>query len=293
METYFRAKPIAKDTWLIEAEGCTCYLLKGSAESLVIDTGYSGKNIRAFAETLVDTPVRWVANTHGHFDHTADDGWFDRHYMSEGAVETIGVPYPSLVDRYFPPIKKENIITVTDGSVIDLGNRKVECFDIPAHSTSIAYLDDMSRILFSGDEVAPMVNLKDIGKYAENMKKLMAVRDRIDYVASGHTKELHLGCIVDCCYENAMHILGGELGEKPQMGGPGKPGGGPMAIPAPAVYDMWDRRWDFPRPGDGPGSKGPDGKVRRPMEKRNMYRSYWADVQLNYDADTIPDSYKK
>lgn len=287
METYFRAKPIAKDTWLIEAEGCTCYLLKGEAESLVIDTGYSGKNIRAFAEKLTGNPVRWVANTHGHFDHTADDGWFDKYYMSAGAAETIGIPYPSLEDRYFPPIDKNNIVTVTDGSLIDLGGRVLECFDIPAHSTSIAYLDRTARILFSGDEVAPSVNLRNIVQYAKNMEKLMAVRSEFDYVCYGHGKDMCFASLVDCCYENAMHILEGNLGEKPQMGGP-KGHKGPPPIPAPARYETWDKRWDFPRPGDGPGSKSADGSVKRAPVKGDMYSSFWADVRLNYDANTMP-----
>ena len=71
------------------------------------------------------------------------------------------------------------------------------------------------------------------------------------------------------------------------MGGP-KGHKGPPPIPAPARYETWDKRWDFPRPGDGPGSKSADGSVKRAPVKGDMYSSFWADVRLNYDANTMP-----
>ncbi len=96
METYFRSKPIRPKTWLIEAEGCTAYLLVGEDYGLVIDTGYSGKNVRAYAQSLMDKPVNIVANTHGHFDQTADNGWFEYAYVSAEAAKTAknSIPQP-------------------------------------------------------------------------------------------------------------------------------------------------------------------------------------------------------
>jgi len=275
MEPYFRSKPIHPETWLIEAEGCTVYLLVGDEQGLVIDTGYSAKNIRAYAQSLTDKPVNMVANTHGHFDHTADNGWFDCAYMSEAAAKTANIPYPSLRDRYYKT--DYPIVTVTDGFSFELGNRQVEVFDIPAHSSSLAFLDKRERILFSGDEVGPMVNLRDIVQYEKNMQKLMARRSEYDYVCAGHAKEMLFASIVDGVLANEQHILAGNEGEPMQFRGP-RP---EEKLP---VYAMWDPAWDWPRPGDLPHDiKG----YEHPQPMGNMRSSVYADVCLNYDADTI------
>jgi len=272
METYFRSNLIRPETWLIEAEGCTAYLLVGDEQGLVIDTGYSAKNIRKYAQSLTDKPVKMVANTHGHFDHTADNGWFERAYMSAEAAKTTNIPYPSLRDRTY--ITNYPIVTVTDGFKFELGNREVEVFDIPAHSSSLAFLDKRERILFTGDEVAPLVNLRNIVQYEKNMQKLMARRSEYDYVCHGHAKEMAYASIVDCCLANAQHILAGNEGEEIQSEGP-RP---PKRLP---VYAMWDPAWDRPRPGDRPEER----KDVPPMRKRKS--SNYADVILNYDPDTI------
>lgn len=272
METYFRSNLIRPETWLIEAEGCTVFLLVGDEQGLVIDTGYSAKNIRKYAQSLTNKPVKMVANTHGHFDHTADNGWFECAYMSAEAAKIANIPYPSLRDRTY--ITNYPIVTVTDGFKFELGNREVEVFDIPAHSSSLAFLDKRERILFTGDEVAPLVNLRNIVQYEKNIQKLMARRSEYDYVCYGHAKEMVYASIVDCCLANAQHILAGNEGEEIQFGGPR-----PLAkLP---VYAMWDPAWDRPRPGDGPGER----KDESPMGKRKS--SNYADVILNYDSDMI------
>jgi len=127
-------------------------------------------------------------------------------------------PYPSLRDRSY----KTNypIVIITDGFKFELGNREVEALEIPAHSSgSLAFLDKRERILFTGDEAAPVVNMRNIVQYEKNMQKLMARRSEYDYVCYGHGKEMVYASIVDCCLANAQHILVGNEGEEIRFGG--------------------------------------------------------------------------
>ena len=69
-EHNFYFKTDITGTWLIRGCGCTSYLLVGSIQGVVIDTGYASENIQEYAQSLTDKPVEIAANTHGHFDHT-------------------------------------------------------------------------------------------------------------------------------------------------------------------------------------------------------------------------------
>ena len=81
-EPYFRATQIAPGTWQILSSGDYSYLFEGENEAVSIDTGYGAGNLREFLQTLTDKPVRNVINTHNHFDHTANNGYFEKAYMA-------------------------------------------------------------------------------------------------------------------------------------------------------------------------------------------------------------------
>ncbi|MBE5781150.1 MAG: hypothetical protein E7328_04945, partial [Clostridiales bacterium] len=56
----FIPRQIFDDTWCISGKGCDCYLLIGEEEALMIDSGMSDLDIRSFAQTLTDRPVKKV-----------------------------------------------------------------------------------------------------------------------------------------------------------------------------------------------------------------------------------------
>jgi glyoxylase-like metal-dependent hydrolase (beta-lactamase superfamily II) len=218
--TAFVALPLCQNTWLIRLDGCTGYLVVGDERGVMIDTGFGTEDVRAFVQTLTDRPVAWVANTHGHFDHTGGNGWFELSHMSAQAAELAKVPYPSKSRLTYPldyPIKM-----VGEGDKIELGGRDLEVIEIPAHApSSVAFLDRQQRILFSGDEVAPFVMLywqqdepqPTIERYARNMEKLLEHRTEFDHVCWGHGEGLLDPSIVQDCLENARLILSGAEGE--------------------------------------------------------------------------------
>jgi hydroxyacylglutathione hydrolase len=225
----FASKALCPETWMVQGEGCTSYLVVGAERGVLIDTGFQTEDIQAYAQTLTDKPVIWAANTHGHFDHTGGNGWFESAYMSAKAAEIAKTPYPSKAKLTYPldyPVK-----IVGDGHKIDLGGRELEVIEIPAHApSSVAFLDSKQHLLFSGDEAAPFVMLywqqdepqPTVERYAQNMGRLLARRAEFDSVCWGHGEGLLDASLVVDCLENARRILSGVEGEPmaPMVDGP-------------------------------------------------------------------------
>lgn len=91
--TDFKSQKITDNTWRIITPGCDCYLLEGTDEAFMIDSGMSAQDIRAFAQSLTPLPVSRVINTHSHFDHTAGNGFFDVIYGTEGIARSAKIPW--------------------------------------------------------------------------------------------------------------------------------------------------------------------------------------------------------
>ena len=239
--TFFRSKPLCTNTWLIQGDGCSSYLVVGNERGVLIDTGFATQNIQQYAQLLTDKPVKWAANTHGHFDHTGGNGWFECAYMSAKALEVAKTPYPSKAELKYP--LHYPVTIVGDGDRIDLGNRDLEVFEIPAHApSSIAFLDRKERILFSGDEVAKGVMLywqqnepqPTVEQHALNMEKLLKRRNEFDFICSGHGEGLDDASLVDLLLEHDHRILSGLIEGEPLV----PAGDGPRDGPDPRDFKM-------------------------------------------------------
>jgi glyoxylase-like metal-dependent hydrolase (beta-lactamase superfamily II) len=214
--TIFHSTPICTNTWLIQGDGSDSYLVVGDKRGVVIDTGFATANIQEYAQSLTDKPVKWAANTHGHFDHTGGNGWFERAYMSAKALEIAKIPYPSKASLNYP--LDYPVTIVGDGDTIDLGDRDLEVFEIPAHApSSIAFLDRKERILFTGDEVGNHVMLywmqeepqPTIEQHAQNMGKLFKHRQAFDFICAGHELVMGDASLVEDYLEHDRRIMSG------------------------------------------------------------------------------------
>jgi glyoxylase-like metal-dependent hydrolase (beta-lactamase superfamily II) len=185
-EPYFESVCIAPGTWQIRTDGDSIYLVEGDREAIVIDSGYGAGNLREYAQTLTEKPVKNIINTHDHFDHTANNAYFDKAYMSKETRPLATIPFPSFEGIDFP--RDYPVEIVKEGDRIDLGNRTLEVFEIPDHAVgSIALLDSRERILFTGDEITPA--FKKINGSRETvlaqMEKLWNRRAEFDVIWSG------------------------------------------------------------------------------------------------------------
>jgi glyoxylase-like metal-dependent hydrolase (beta-lactamase superfamily II) len=217
-DSIFHSRLLCPNTWLIEGDGCNSYLVVGEKYGVVIDTGYAIENLQKYAQTLTDKPVQLAANTHGHFDHTGGNGWFERTCMSARALEIAKSPYPSKEALEYP---LDYLVTIVgDGDKIDLGDRTLEVIEIPAHApSSVAFLDRKERILFTGDEVGAHVMLywmqpepqPTVEQHAQNMEKLLKRREDFDFICDGHALVMGDASLVENYLEHDHRIMSGEI----------------------------------------------------------------------------------
>ena len=273
-QPFFRAWPIAPGTWQILSDGDFSYMIEGEDEALLIDSGYGAGDIRAFAQSLSDKSLSRICHTHDHFDHTANNSYFDLAYMSRETRELATRPFPSFSGIDFP--RDYPVQEVTDGDVIPLRGRDLRVFFIPDHAVgSLAFLDERARILFSGDEF--MAHGKalhgSVAHWAQMLEKLMPFRDRFDHLCAGAWPMMDAS-IVDNQLACARHILAGNEGERAQPG----------RFPGEERVDaerrrIWKRR--IPHPGDGPAD------INRDIEYKRVMR--FASTSITYDVRHIDD----
>ena len=276
-EPYYEVEQIAPGTWKILSAGDHSYLVEGDNEAISIDTGYGAGNIRAFLQTLTEKPVRNTFNTHSHFDHSANNGYFEKAFMATAGIPYASVPYASFDGIDFPQDYER--VGVSEGFIYDLGGRTLEVFDIPDHTIDgIALLDRKERLLFTGDEFMEMgkplhVSVRTFFGYCE---KLEAHRSEFDRLCAG--ARIFDASFLDAYFECARQILSGNEGapmETGRRGGPRQPEPGPNGE---LVYDRME-----PHPGD----KGPDFYPQESGYSPNMYTLEYGGVKIMYDHNKL------
>ena len=277
-DPWFQAKLIAPGTWQIMSSGDYSYLFEGEDEAVSIDTGYGAGNIREYLQTLTEKPIKCVINTHNHFDHTANNGYFEKAYMGHNAVPLATIPYASFEGIDF--IQDYERVGIGEGFVYDLGGRTLEVFDIPDHTADgIAMLDRKERLLITGDELMPMPMGKQLKRvtvqtFYNYMKKLMAHRSEFDRLVCGGG--VHDASMLDDYYYCAKAIIEGDKGESVQM-----KAGGPPSMPAgPNGELVYDRM--IPHAGDGGAGK--------PVPVGNYYEKRYGSIRIVYDMDKTEDN---
>ncbi|MBQ9887392.1 MAG: MBL fold metallo-hydrolase [Lachnospiraceae bacterium] len=197
---HFGKWQIAKDTWCITNHWANfMYLLIGSQKAMLIDTGSADGNIREIVESITDKPVI-VVNTHGHFDHTGGNSCWPDAWMSREAAMYAKEPFSPIHREWFEEkdYPDYEIHELSDGEIIELGDRQVKVLAIGAHSEgSLAFLDYNTRAMFTGDEIESgqvlwfvrdrNISAKEVAAlHKKNMEKLKAYRDSYDYLWPSH-----------------------------------------------------------------------------------------------------------
>ncbi|QIB68210.1 MBL fold metallo-hydrolase [Aminipila butyrica] len=147
------------------------YLIVGTEQSVLFDTGMGICNIKAVVSELCSNKVA-VVNSHFHFDHIGDNHRFNEIYIFDDpyakAIASVGLTKEGMGNQLdedmflfgypegFEPnnfrIKPYKVKTLYDGYRFDLGNRSLEVIHTPGHSNdSIMLFDNGNKILFTGD----------------------------------------------------------------------------------------------------------------------------------------------
>lgn len=270
----YDAKEIAPGTWQIMSSGDYHYLLLGDDIGVSIDTGYGAGNLRDYLSGLCGYDVPWVINTHSHFDHTANNCYFDMAYMDRKAFDLASIPYPSFAGVAFP--RDYSKTAVGDGDIVPLPGRELEIIQIGDHTADgIAILDRKERLLFTGDEIMLMGKTLNgsVEKWKADLEKLLVRRDEFDRIYGG-VGEVPVEYL-DIFHETACRIMAGSPSDPLQE----------MKAPPPLpeergpegqmVYDC-----KFPHPEDHP--KGGFFK-----SNPNMVDYQWRGIHFSYDKTLL------
>lgn len=294
-EPWYQAKMIAPGTWQLMSDGDFMYLVEGDSEALMIDAGYGVGNIREFAQGLTKKPLRYVANTHLHFDHTANDGYFDKAFMSQGTKDGLPMPSATFTGVNFP--RNYPIEVIGDGYTFHLGNRDLEAILLGNHTPGgTAYLDRKQRILFVGDEIMAQQGIAihlTVAQFEKLMEKLAAHRKEFDTLCAGW--EMMDATWVDKYLALSQYILAGNKGlpasEAPPAPLPtGWPTSPPPVDPSGAGRTVYFRH--VPRgagpvpPGVVPGA-GQAPAAGRGAPNPNIYRTTYGGATVTYDVTKV------
>ncbi|HEU4945982.1 MAG TPA: MBL fold metallo-hydrolase [Kribbella sp.] len=213
-------------------------LVAGSDGVLVVDTRASvpqAEELLAEIRELTDGPIRWVVNTHAHFDHTFGNSVFKAAgatvHAHENAAAALAERGPALQQHYrdnpgpdpaYPAIAAEVLADVAAAplvevdktfavaQVIDLGDRRVELLHLGNGHTDgdlVVVVPDVD-VVFAGDlveESAPPAYGDDSFplEWPETIDRLAGLLAASARVVPGH------GAVVDPTF---VREQGGDLG---------------------------------------------------------------------------------
>ena len=197
-------------TFQYDDGGVRFFLLLGSEQALMIDSGMQVHNAKDLAREITELPIR-LFNTHLDRDHTGSNGQFDEILVNPAELVNNGKEIPS-----------RKIMPVYDGDVIELGGRALTAIALPGHTPgSTALLDRNTGRLFSGDPIqkdgrifmfGPMRNL---GAYIHSLRRLLSYRAEIREIYPSHAT-CPIGVeVVDELIEGALKLERGEIKPEP------------------------------------------------------------------------------
>jgi hydroxyacylglutathione hydrolase len=166
---------------IIRQSGCSnfekpfLYLLLGSRQALLVDTGATGADPTAIVDQVLreqtprgtsDPLPLAVVHSHGHGDHTAGDAAFRR----RASTRVIDATPDALRD--FFGIGRWPV----DLGQYDLGDRVIDAIPIPGHQpASIALYDRRTGVLLTGDTLYPgRLYVRDAAAFTASVDRLVA-----------------------------------------------------------------------------------------------------------------------
>lgn len=176
MDRWFTVRQIDARTYAISELGhwekVHSFLLLGDERAALIDTGLGIDSMKRITDQLTTLPID-VITTHVHTDHIGSHGEYERifvheaeaHWLRDGIVGlsieqiranigrdiTLPTP-PHFCANTYTPFTGEPTACLTDGQLLQLGNRTLRILHTPGHSPGhICILDETTGYLFTGD----------------------------------------------------------------------------------------------------------------------------------------------
>ena len=213
-DPWFEVYKVAPQTFAIyephQSEEVISYLIVGTKQALLFDTGMGIANIKKIVSRLTSRPVV-VLNSHTHDDHVGGNWQFNFIYgmdtaftrenakgstadaQAEIAPGEICGNLPKAFDPKTYRTKAWHVsFFIHDGFRIKLGGRTVEVIATPGHTPdAIALIDRGNKLLFTGDTYypAPIWLYRpetDLPAYAKSIARLAALAPEVKTVLGAH-----------------------------------------------------------------------------------------------------------
>lgn len=192
--------------WIIEEPMVRSFLVIGSKQALLIDSGCMLTDIKGIIRKLTDLPVMLV-NTHADPDHISCNQQFDHIYM-----------HPAEYAKYHNFVKRNDPIRpLWDGEIISLGEREFQVILNPGHTSGcVTFLDKKNRVLIGGDSIQNgdiflFGEERDLLAYLHSLNRIQTLSDQIDLVYSSHACCPVSIDIVKKLSDGVKQILDGEI----------------------------------------------------------------------------------
>jgi glyoxylase-like metal-dependent hydrolase (beta-lactamase superfamily II) len=247
-DPWFEVYKVAAGTFAIyephQSEEVISYLIVGTKQALVFDTGMGIANIRRIISRLTSLPVV-VLNSHTHDDHVGGNWQFNSIYgmdtaftrenakgstadaQAEIAPGEICGDLPKGFDPKAYRTKPWHIsFFIHDGFRIKLGGRTVEVIATPGHTPdAIALLDRDNGLLFTGDTYypAPIWVFRpetDLAAYEKSIARLAALAPEIKTVLGAHNIPVAPPTVLPALVQAFADLQASKATCKPE--GPGK-----------------------------------------------------------------------
>lgn len=176
----------------------------GFASACVIDCSYGSAPLILREAAARRFKIEVILNTHGHFDHTADNDAIQKatgapiliHQSDEWRLRE---PYKEgfLIPFHIAPTHASTYLN--DGDIIRVGSLRFEVIYTPGHTQgSVCFYEARRKTLFSGDTLFKGTVGRwdfvdsDLGALMRSMKRLMTLPDAVT-VYPGHGESTTIG----------------------------------------------------------------------------------------------------
>ena len=241
-EPWFEVYKVAPATFAIyephQFEETISYLIVGTKQALLFDTGMGIGNLRAVVMRLTSRPIV-VLNSHTHNDHVGDNWQFPfvfgmdtaftranaRGSREDAQAELAKENLCGSLPKGFDPAKYATkpwkiSLFVHDGFKINLGHRTVEIIATPGHTPdAISLMDRENGLLFTGDTYypAPIWLYRpetDLAAYAASVRKLAGLAPQAKLVLGAHNIPVAQPAILAPFLEAVEQVVAGKVAPK-------------------------------------------------------------------------------
>jgi glyoxylase-like metal-dependent hydrolase (beta-lactamase superfamily II) len=231
---FYRSEKITDSTTVItNINDVKIWLVEGTEEALLIDTGTGAGDLKKYVGTLTDKPVNTVLLTHGHCDHAGGAYGFSRVFLHPEDSELVrehagfemrkdyirmimGREYDEEAERQIMPDHTGAYLPLEHEMTFDLGNFTLRALHLPGHTQGMmCILNCEERWILTGDACNTFTFMFDeyTCSVAEYMENLIGFRrkyaDLFDTVFLSHGPYSVSPSVIDENIEVCDEILAG------------------------------------------------------------------------------------